>query len=289
MSKLTLEQEENICQEYLNTNITQKELGRKYDTSQPEICHLLKKFNIKRKYIHSNTKLSNLIKCNENYFETIDTSAKSYYLGFIAGDGYVNNKENYLYIGLAVKDIKFLEDFLFVLESEHPIYTKYVTLKKTNKTYEGCSIKIARPKIISDLINHGIGPNKSKELSIPKTIPDEFIKDFVRGIICSDGCWSIDKNNNMNFSFLSSVYLFAEELKLFLMKKCNLQDIKIAQGRGCWNTKWGGNLQCERIFKYLYSNGPWLERKYKLASEHFEKYNLIPKSNALLGKLAKQN
>jgi DNA-binding transcriptional regulator LsrR (DeoR family) len=41
---LTLEQEEKICQEYLNTNITQKELGIQYNTNQPNICKILKKF-----------------------------------------------------------------------------------------------------------------------------------------------------------------------------------------------------------------------------------------------------
>jgi hypothetical protein len=230
-----------------------------------------------------------LIKCDENYFEIIDSADKSYYLGFIGGDGYINDKANFLFIGLAIKDRKFLENFLLALKSEHPIYSRCISLKKTNKFYEGCSIKITRPKLVADLIKHGIGPNKSKELSIPKTIPDEFIKDFIRGIICSDGCWSIDKKNNMNFSFLSSVYSFAEEVKLFLMNKCDLRDVKIAHCQGCFNVKWGGNVQCERIFKYLYSNGPWLERKYELALEHFEKWNNIPKSNALLGKLAKQN
>lgn len=31
------------------------------------------------------------IKCNENYFENIDTPNKAYYLGFIAGDSMQKN------------------------------------------------------------------------------------------------------------------------------------------------------------------------------------------------------
>lgn len=280
MTKLTLKQEEDICQEYLNTNITQQELANKYYCSRSWIIILLKKKNIKRKYIHSNTKLNNLIFCNENYFEVIDTSAKSYYLGFIAGDGSLSVKENALRLKLAIKDKKFLEDFSIALESKYPIRIKHEFLKKTGKVYEECEIKIIRSKLITDLTKHGVGPNKSKELFISKTIPDELIKDFVRGIIDSDGCWSINSKNNISFSFLSSVYSFAEEIRTFLMKQCSLEEVKIIQRNGCWETTWGGNLQCNRIFKYLYSNGPWLDRKYKVASEHFANlHNLIKRDS----------
>lgn len=271
IKKLTLEQEIELCNEYTNTKITEVDLAKKYGICSASIVNVRKRHNISRRPKIKN----NLISCNENYFETIDSADKSYWLGFISGDGRVDQDDNSLVIGLAIKDKSHLEKFILNLESEHSIYEKHTTLKKTGKTYEGCILKVVRPKIIADLVKHGITQNKSKELSIPKTIPDELVKDFVRGIIDSDGCWSIDKKNTMNFSFLSSVYSFAEEISSYLIEHCDLHKTKISQRPGCWETHWGGNIQCEKIFKHLYSNGPWLERKYKLASEHFRAYNKI--------------
>ena len=67
-----------------------------------------------------------------------------------------------------VSDEQFLIDFLKEIESEHSIYKKKTFLKKTQKTYEGRVVKICRPKMVVDLTKHGVGPNKSKELSIGK-------------------------------------------------------------------------------------------------------------------------
>lgn len=215
------------------------------------------------------------IKCNENYFETIDSPAKAYYLGFIAGDGHVCNKDNVLVINLAIKDEQFLIDFLKVLDSEHSVYKRTTFLKKTQKTYEGRTIKICRPKMVADLTKHGVGPNKSKELSISPTIPENLIKHFIRGIIDSDGCWHVDLINNIHCSFLSSVYSFAEEISTILIRECKLNTVKILTKEGCWNTRWCGNIQCKRIYDYLYSEGgPYLQRKYELSTNHFESLNL---------------
>lgn len=271
MPKLTLEQEEKICQEYLNTNITHKELAIKYNCSRPLITILLQKKNIKRTYVLSNTKLSKLIKCNENYFEVIDTPAKSYYLGFIAADGNLNPQSNSLNIKLNIKDKEFLQTFLNALESDHSVYEIKSFDYKRNKIYYSAEIRICRPKLFDDLTFHGIGQNKSKELSIPKTIPQNLIKHFIRGVHCGDGTWVIDKKNDIHFGIVSSVYSFAEELKSVLIKQCDAFNVKIIPKPGCYSILWGGNIQCKRIYDYLYSDGgPWLERKYELSTKHFE-------------------
>lgn len=217
------------------------------------------------------------INCNENYFETIDTPAKSYYLGFIAGDGSIDDKDNTLIIGLAIKDEQFLVDFLKEIDSDHSIYKTKNFLKKTQKTYEGRRIKICRPKIVADLTKHGVGPNKSKELSISPTIPENLICHYIRGIIDSDGCWSVDKKNCISCSFLSSIYSFAKEISTVLIRECNLNDVKIQKRPGCFETEWGGNIQCKRIYDYLYSEGgPYLQRKFDKSTNHFNSLKIQP-------------
>lgn len=269
--KFTIEKELEICQEYTSTNSTHVELAIKYNCSRDTIISTLQRFKIKRKYVHSNTKLKNLIKCNEDYFETIDTSDKSYWLGFITADARIDEEVNTLTIKLGIKDKDHLEEFLMMLESEHNIRRKYESLKTTGKTYETCVVKICRPKIISDLTKHGITQNKSKELSIPKTIPDELLNAFVRGYIDGDGCISIDRNNRISISYLSSIKSFSEEIKNLLIEKCNVNDNKILYKPGCFVIRWTNINQCERIYKYLYSDeGPKLNRKYQIAKNYFD-------------------
>ena len=287
MTKLKKEQELKLCEEYINNNFSQKELAEKYNFTQSGISKLLIRYNVIRdSNIKSNKQLNNLIKCNENYFETIDTPAKSYWLGFISGDGRVDEDDNSLIIGLAIKDKSHLEKFILDLDSEHSIYEKHTTLKKTSKTYEGCVLKVVRPKIISDLVKHNVTQNKSKELSIPETIPDELIKDFIRGIMDSDGCISIDKENRISISYLTSVKSFSEEIKEFLIKNCGVTNNRILNRPGCFEVRWTSINEVKRIFEFLYSTGPWLDRKYNLAKNYFdqkENPKILSKLDKILG------
>lgn len=267
IKKLTLEQEIQLCEEYINTRIKEVDLAKKYGICVGSISRIRKRHNISRR-----PKIGmDLIPCNENYFETIDNAEKSYWLGFIAADAHVNEKDNTLAILLAVKDENHLKKFIVALESDHTIRRKITHLKSTNKNYEVCSVEITRQKLISDLKKHGIGQNKSKELSIPKSIPEQFINAFVRGYICGDGCISINKYNYISISFKSSVYSFAEEIRSLLIKNCNVNNNVITKCIGCFDLKWSNYDQCKRIYEYLYSDkGPWLDRKYELIKNYFD-------------------
>ncbi len=267
MPKLTLEQEIELCNEYTNTKITEKELQTKYNICNLSIANIRKRHGVSRRPKIKN----NLIACNEDYFETIDSADKSYWLGFISADARVDEDDNTLVINLAVKDQDHLEIFLMMIESEHHIRNKYTYLKNTGKTYKGCVVKICRPKIIADLVKHGITQNKSKELSIPKTIPDEFINAFLRGYIDGDGCISIDQDFRIGIGYLSSIKSFSEEIKNILIQKCNVSDNKIITKPGCFEIRWTKIDECKRIYDYLYSdNGPRLNRKYQIAKNYFD-------------------
>lgn len=264
-SRIPNTEENNICEDYKNRRLTRNEISIKYGHCRQTIAKILKRNNIP---IHKR-KGHPIIKCNENYFETIDTPAKAYYLGFIAGDGSICDQESALVINLAVKDEQFLKDFLIALDSDHSIYKRNDFHKKTQKTYEGRSVKIARSKMAEDLTRHGVGSNKSKELSISPTIPVYLIRHFIRGIIDSDGCWSIS-GNRINCGFLSSVESFSVEVSTILIKECDLRSVKILPRPGCFEIRWTGNSQCKRIYDYLYGDGgPYLQRKYDLSTNHF--------------------
>lgn len=267
--KLTLEQELQLCDEYTTTKITETNLAKKYNICNATIANIRKRHNVpRRSKIRKDT-----IKFNENYFETIDTAAKSYYLGFIGADGCISKDLGTMVIELSIIDEQFLLDFITELKSDHKLYYRTKKLKSTEKTtgktYEMCALKIARTKFCNDLNNHGVGPYKSSQLSIPSTIPEQFINCFLRGMMDGDGCFHVDKNNIMNITLVSPVFSFLNDVKNIFVKHCDAGNPTIYSKQGCFAVKWGGNLQCRRICEYLYSdNGPRLQRKNDIVKNY---------------------
>jgi hypothetical protein len=277
---------ENLINDYKNNlHLTLAELQSKYKISRKELSFYLKENNIPE--VKQNR---NLIPCNEDYFETIDTPAKAYYLGFIAGDGYLSKDGKTLAIQLNINDKEILDGFLKELDSEHPIYEAGVFDNRTNKTYYHCAISIWRKKLCSDLQKHNVGPNKSFDLKLPN-IDDNLMCHYIRGILDSDGCWSLAKQKNtkgkiiegIRMTFAISVYSFAEELQDFLIKKCNLNKtkIQIKTDKLCV-VAYVGKIQCKRIYDYVYGKGgPWLNRKYEFATSYFNNDKIVSDANEI--------
>ena len=86
---LSEEEKQNIIIDYQN-NISLHELEKKYHHTRSNLSKWLETIGIKttkgnhyRKYFHQ-----------EDFFETIDTEEKAYWLGFMFADGYIINNEN---------------------------------------------------------------------------------------------------------------------------------------------------------------------------------------------------
>lgn len=268
---ITEELEKTIINEYVNTEIKSKEIENKYNLNRYYFLKILKKYNISLK--------DHRIKVNENYFETIDTPAKAYYLGFIAGDGTLRYNEKHnsymLTIKLHIKDIDILEKFKKDLDSDHKINTTRELDKRFDVMRDPCYITIANNKLCTDLIKNGIKIKKSSDLSIPSCITDKLMPHFIRGLSDSDGGWHVRKND-ISWGFVSSLSSFLEEIKTILIKNCNLDVVasfpasKNNEIITSWKFRYGGNIQCKRIYDYLYSDGgPWLNRKYEISTDYF--------------------
>ena len=125
---------------------------------------------------------------NENYFESIDTEDKAYWVGFITADGSIlHNKTHYaLRIGLQVGDKGHLLKF-----NEHIDYAKSLKLvpstKKNGKTYYRYDLRIDSKKIVFDLEKLGIMPRKARTVKPCTSIPKNLLKHYWRGLIDGDG------------------------------------------------------------------------------------------------------
>lgn len=156
---------------------------------------------------------------NENYFETIDSEHKAYWLGFLYADGYVEpiyRKEKIkafrIEVGLSLIDKEHLTNFITDLDSNVPISERKQNVN--GNTYETCRVRINNTKMCRDLILHGCTTRKSLTLTFPKAIPNELLRHFVRGYFDGDGCIHysereyMDKRNNKQYtqkSIISSI------------------------------------------------------------------------------------
>ena len=272
--RLTLEQELAFCEDYQNSRLSKKELIIKHNITHWTFTSIREKHNIsKRKRNAPTTK--KLIALDERYFQNIDTNDRAYWLGFIAADGCIlerlKRKENYiLSIGLSIKDITHLEKFKKDISADFPIVINNQFHKKMKKYYETAYLRVSRTIMCEDLINHGVGRKKSQELSLPN-LPDNLMRHYIRGYFDGDGCWTISRQASMCFGIISSVESFAIELREFIKNKCALENsAKLSFNKNAYQFIYGGNIQCKRIYDYLYGDGgPWLDRKYEKSTNHF--------------------
>ena len=118
----------------------------------------------------------------ENFI--IDSHAKYYWLGLLATDGTVAKSEARIRIELKDNDEEILIKFLKFCESNAPI-----TYRTNNKSCRCACATINSSKLKKYLAEYNIVPNKTKNFVMPlDKIPQEFLWDYVRGMMDGDGC-----------------------------------------------------------------------------------------------------
>ena len=153
---------------------------------------------------------------NVDYFKSIDTADKAYWLGFIFADGYIaynTRRRSYeLSMELNTED-KYVLDILrndinaaggVKHKENHKIFNGY--------EYDTSSdvLRIHSKKICDDLVSLGVVPNKTNEASYPKI--EKYRSSFVRGFLDGDGCIYISSKNVCYVSFTNSNESFLKYL-----------------------------------------------------------------------------
>lgn len=149
----------------------------------------------------NNMGLTKLRKFDKNYFQTIDTDEKAYWLGFIYADGCVifnPEKRNYeLSIQLNKNDDYILSKLSRNIGGNHKL--KYIHSYKEFNGYkyetDSCVLRVYAKQIVEDLIDIGIVPDKTNKKDFPKC--NEYFTAFLRGFLDGDGCIYIQKNKNL--------------------------------------------------------------------------------------------
>lgn len=157
-----------------------------------------------------------------------DSHEKFYWLGLLASDGYVAKSEPRVRIELKEDDKDILIKFLEFCQSNSPI-----TYRKNNQGSKCACATINSAKLKRLLAEYNIVPNKSKTFIIPlDKIPNDYIWDFVRGLMDGDGCITLLSNQKYNpygISFVSANLQCVEQMK----KIWNI-DNKISEQNGAY-------------------------------------------------------
>lgn len=130
---------------------------------------------------------------DENFFEKIDSEEKAYFLGFIFADGCVSNDpKKYRYqvtLKLHTKDKHILDSFIKSVKGEMPVWK--------HGQREMSEVHFSGKKMVNDLINLGVTPNKTFTLQYP-TINETLEKHFLRGYFDGDECIRVNEDRRDN-------------------------------------------------------------------------------------------
>lgn len=168
---------------------------------------------------------------NIHYFETIDTYAKAYILGFIAADGaLVPAKKGptiTLTITIKYEDRAILEFIKSEIGNTHPL----IEIKKpsgldSTKEIHHIRLSMSTPQIVRDIMKYGITPRKSLTMdNIINNIPYQFRDAFIIGYFDGDGSVTIRNGEHLNdngyFCKDYSLYIQIRGTKAFLQGVCN--------------------------------------------------------------------
>lgn len=171
-----------IIELFLKGN-SSKEIGKLLDLNSVSVNCLLNKYGF-----HYNPQIG-----NPTYFETIDSSNKAYFLGFICADGSIvenTSGSKILTITLHEQDLVILEKLKSELRSTHAIMPICrVSSHNPEKIVHHVRLAFANKSITNALNKLEITERKTFTLgNIINNIPYEYRDAFIIGYLDGDGC-----------------------------------------------------------------------------------------------------
>ena len=201
-------------------------------------------------------------------------SDKFYFMGLIFADGYLIERKKYgnEYIGISLIDEQILKDVSETFNFKKP--------KKCGKTSAGNAMYLLKTydnELINEYKEYGLVPRKTLVLKLMKTIPKEYMWDFIRGYFDGDGCIHYHKVKNRINSYRGEFSLLGtkdilETISTFL-ELCGIKtSVKKYKDAKIYVLTLSSFDGLKKIYNGLYSNEKSLklERKYKHFTDFLE-------------------
>lgn len=251
-----------LYSKYHNISKVEKELHMNSKT----ITEILNEVGV---YIYTNSEVNRDYHINEHFFDNINTSKKSYYLGLLYADGCVCSNSNHIQLSLQEQDYDIIEKFRNDIESNHVI--RFIDYKKKHPTWSNqYNITITSNYLKQSLIDKGVVPNKSLILTFPDFLSEDLYPSFILGYMDGDG--SITKTEcrlkiTSTESFCKRV---ADIFKNTLGVNSSILYCHGRKDRPTRDLQVAGRNQVKKVLDWLYSNcDVYLNRKHQI---YLDKY-----------------
>ena len=255
--------------EHLQNGLSYKKIQLKYNIPRGTWYYYIQKYNLKydgRKY-----------RCNDGYFDNIDTYNKAYILGFLYGDGCITN-DGRVSILLNIKDIEILELIKREICPNTPlVISNYQNIKRDKQI----KLRFKSLRIYNKLKELGFHLNKTKQDSdIFKYIPEKFKLDFIRGYLDADGnvrCQLRGKYWTFGVNFCNGNIEILKDIKDYFSYFLNITNTEIKTYKNKSEYYVLAYYKKEDVFNIcnvIYNNNLFaLQRKKKLALKVVELFN----------------
>lgn len=199
--------------ELYNSGMSAIDISRKYSAGLSSVWRMLNKHGIE-------TRDATKYTVDESYFEKIDKWEKAYILGWMYSDGNVSKEVDRWRIQLQEQDGDIIRWICQQVKYSGKIDRR--SPAKPNHKWK-IAFNICRSKMAKDLVKLGCVPKKSLILDFPTTeqVPDEFLPDFLRGMVDGDG--TIKKKKGVINVYLCSTNQFI----LKMLEKLNITKYKL--------------------------------------------------------------
>lgn len=239
-----------------------KESAARVGYSEPTCYAVLRSHGIPVRSLSEATRIHTV---DINFFDTIDSEEKAYWLGFITADGSIHSKNHSLAITLQSKDKAHLRKFAASLQSNHPIHAVRQGLRNHSRLVIG-SIHLA-----NSLARLGVTPNKVFTVTPCAAVPRDLRRHYWHGVFDGDG--SIHNLKRMPWQApawglkLVGNKFMVEGFALFC-REFTMSKAQVRPQLRSFHIKYSGVDLIQNIVRTLYEDATvYLDRTKKLANK----------------------
>lgn len=263
-NKLRMSDLESISKLYFYEKLSTVQIGEIYNVNHNTIYRFMLKNGLTpRKVNEYITKY----KVNMDYFKSIDSSDKAYFLGLIYADGFMDETNNCVRISLASNDGYILELF-----KKYTNYTGPISFRKSEKDHfsDQLTIQIYNKVFFNNAYSKGLYQNKSLTLKFPTTtqLPKSLYNHFIRGYFDGDGCICNYTVNNFPRKKITIVGTleFLSEVQNILIETLQINRTKLSKksenNTYCLNINKKDDILLVQKYLYDCKTDCFLSRKY---------------------------